>query len=142
MCFVKPNICNTFWDLLTYILGFTFSSRDTYCSTSQVRYNLKLLIQMVVLLKFLHIILFQFFGESLNQTSRSQVDKVKNLRGGCSFLSRGGVSISPFRGGLPPPSTQKKFCLRHVLLFKVVRPPVINLQCGSYCLALYLQIMI
>ena len=53
-------------------------------------------------------------------------------RGGQFFLS----------GGIIPPSTQKKFRLRHLLLFKVVKPPVINLRCGSYCLALYLQIII
>ena len=62
----------------------------------------------------------------------SQVDKVKNLRGGCSFLFRGGgVSIFFFRGDYPP-LNPKNFRLRHLLLFKVVRPPVINLWCASY----------
>ena len=38
------------------------------------------------------------------RVTQSQVDnKVKNLRGGCSFLSRGeGVSIFLFRGDYPP----------------------------------------
>ena len=57
------------------------------------------------------------------------------------FQRGGGVNFS-FQGGINPPSTQKIFSLRHLLLFKVVRPPVINLRCSSYCLALYLQIII
>ena len=73
---------------------------------------------------------------------RPQVDKVKNLRGGCSFLSRGGGCKFFLSGGGYPPSTQKKFRLRHLLHFKVVRPPVINLWCGSYSFALPLKIII
>ena len=57
------------------------------------------------------------------------------------FQRGGGVNFS-FQGGINPPSTQKIFRLRHLLLFKVVRPPVINLRCGSYSLALHLQIIL
>ena len=53
--------------------------------------------------------------------------------GGCQFFLSGGIN---------PPSTQNFFRLRHLLLFKVVRPPVINLRCSSYSLALHLQIVI
>ena len=54
-------------------------------------------------------------------------------RGGCQFF---------LSGEDYPPSTQFFFRLRHLLIFKVVRPPVINLWCGSYSLALHLQIRI
>ena len=70
----------------------------------------------------------------------SQVDKVKNLRGGVQFpFQRGGGVNFSFHGGVTPPSTQKTFRLRHLLHFKVVRPPVINLWCGSYSFALPLK---
>ena len=50
---------------------------------------------------------FSFEGTA---TFVPQVDKVKNLRGGCSFLSRGGACVNfSFQGGITPPTTQKIF---------------------------------
>ena len=65
----------------------------------------------------------------------------KSERGVQFPFQRGGVNFS-FQGGVTPPSTQKFFRLRHLLHFKVVRPPVINLWCGSYSFALPLKIII
>ena len=66
----------------------------------------------------------------------------KSERGVQFPFQRGGDVNFSFQGGLTPPQPKKSFGLGHLLLFKVVRAPVINLRGGSWSLALHLQIII
>ena len=84
-------------------------------------------------LSFAFILCFHTLTGGQGQKSERGTGAVSFSEGGCQFFPSGGVT---------PPSTQKNFRLRHLLLLKVVRPPVLNLRCGKYSLAIHLQIII